>query len=56
MKAEAAYEVAKEKCEDQKGAEQSACKKQAKADKDKALASIKGSKKVATAPADSTKK
>jgi hypothetical protein len=30
MKAEGQYEVAKERCEDHKGAEQSACKKQAK--------------------------
>lgn len=47
IKAEAAYEVAKEKCEDQKGAEQSACKKQAKADKDKALAEVKAKHTVA---------
>src|SRR2546425_191103 len=31
-KAKAAYEVAQEKCDDMKGAEKSACKKQAKAD------------------------
>ena len=48
MKAEVAYEVAKEKCEDQKGAEQASCKKQAKAEKDRAIASAKG-KKVASA-------
>jgi hypothetical protein len=48
MKAEVAYEVAKEKCEDQKGAEMAACKKQAKAEKDRAIASAKG-KKVASA-------
>ena len=47
MKAEAAYEVAKEKCEDQKGAEQTACKKEAKAEKDRAMAAAKG-KKVAS--------
>jgi membrane protein involved in colicin uptake len=46
MKAEVAYEVAKEKCEDLKGAEQSACKKTAKADKDKAVAAAKGSRKT----------
>ena len=52
MKAEVAYEVAKEKCEDQKGAEQAACKKAAKADKDKAVAEAKGARKtVAAAPA-----
>lgn len=46
MKAEVAYEVAKEKCEDQKGAEQAACKKAAKADKDKVLAEAKASRKT----------
>jgi hypothetical protein len=46
MKAEVAYEIAKEKCEDQKGAEMMSCKKQAKADKDSAMAAAKG-KKVA---------
>jgi len=49
MKAEVAYEVAKEKCEDQKGAEQAACKKAAKADKDKALADAKASSKTVAA-------
>jgi hypothetical protein len=47
MKAEVAYEIAKEKCEDQKGADMMSCKKQAKADKDSAMAAAKG-KKVAT--------
>ena len=47
MKAEAAYEVAKEKCEDLKGADQSACKKAAKADEKKAVAAIKGQKTAA---------
>jgi hypothetical protein len=42
MKAEAAYEVAKEKCEDQKGADMLSCKKNAKADKDRAMAAAKG--------------
>ena len=42
MKAEAAYEVAKEKCEDQKGADALACTKQAKAEKDRGLAAAKG--------------
>lgn len=48
MKAEVAYEVAKEKCEDQKGAEAMACKKQAKAEKDRATAAAKGKKVAAT--------
>lgn len=46
-KAEGAYEVAKEKCEDMKGAEQSACKKQAKADEKKAIADAKANSKTA---------
>lgn len=41
MKAEGAYEVAKEKCEDQKGKEMLACKKDAKAAHDKAKAEAK---------------
>lgn len=49
MKAEVAYEVAKEKCEDMKGAEQSACKKSAKADKDKAVAEAKANRKTVAA-------
>ena len=49
MKAEVAYEIAKEKCEDMKGAEMASCKKNAKADKDRAVAAVKG-KKVASAP------
>ena len=44
-KAEAAYDVAKEKCDDQKGKEKSACEKEAKAQRDQALASAKGEKK-----------
>jgi hypothetical protein len=49
MKAEVAYEIAKEKCEDRQGvAEQASCKKQAKDEKDRAMAAVKG-KKVATA-------
>jgi hypothetical protein len=52
MKVEGAYEVAKEKCEDQKGAEMMSCKKAAKADKDKSLADLKANRKnVAAAPA-----
>ena len=42
VKAEAAYEVAKEKCEDLKGADQSKCKKDAKAEKDRGMAAAKG--------------
>jgi hypothetical protein len=45
MKVEATYEVAKEKCEDQKGSEMMACKKAAKADKDKGMAEAKATKK-----------
>lgn len=41
MKAEGAYEVAKEKCEDQKGDGMMACKKDAKATYDKAKADAK---------------
>jgi len=48
MKAEAAYEVAKEKCEDQKGAEMASCKKAAKAEKDRAMAAAKGPKTAST--------
>ena len=47
MKAEVAYEVAKEKCEDMKGADMAKCKKDAKATKDAAMAAVKG-KKVAS--------
>ena len=47
MKAEVAYEIAKEKCEDMKGADMASCKKNAKADKDRAMAAVKG-KKVAS--------
>ena len=48
-KAHAGYDVAKEKCDDQKGKEKAACKKQAKADEDKALADAKSSRRnVAT--------
>ena len=43
MKAEGAYEVAKEKCEDQKGKEMAACKKDAKVAHDKAKADAKKS-------------
>ena len=42
MKVEVAYEIAKEKCEDQKGADALSCKKQAKAEKDRGMAAAKG--------------
>jgi hypothetical protein len=47
VKADADYDVAKEKCEDQKGDGMMACKKEAKAVHDKAVADAKGEKKVA---------
>lgn len=47
VKADAEYDVAKEKCEDQKGDGMMACKKEAKAAHDKAVADAKGEKKVA---------
>ena len=54
-KAKAKHDWDKQKCHDQKGAEQSACKKQASADEKKAIADAKAArandKKVATAPA-----
>jgi hypothetical protein len=46
MTAEGSYEVAKEKCEDQKGKEMAACKKTAKASYDKAKADIKATAKA----------
>jgi len=55
-KAEAAYEVAQEKCDDLKGTDKSACKKQAKADKAKALADAKAGSTVAVAPTTPAKK
>ncbi|HEX5129817.1 MAG TPA: hypothetical protein VFV90_08725 [Usitatibacter sp.] len=48
MKAEVAYEVAKEKCEDMKGAEMAKCKKDAKSEKDRAVAAAKGKKVAST--------
>jgi hypothetical protein len=48
-KAKAAYEVAQEKCDDLKGADKTACKKQAKADESKALAEAKASRKTVAA-------
>lgn len=53
MKAEVAYEIAKEQCEDQKGADQANCKRDAKAEKDRAVAAVKG-KKVASASTSRT--
>ncbi|MBW8829589.1 MAG: hypothetical protein JF606_09195 [Burkholderiales bacterium] len=47
MKVEQQYAVAKEKCEDKKGADERACKKEAKAAEVKALSDIKAEKKVA---------
>jgi hypothetical protein len=43
-KAKAQYDVAKEKCDDMSGKEKSACKKQAKADEDQALAEAKSNR------------
>ena len=55
-KAKAKHDWDKQKCHDLKGAEQSACKKQAKADEKKAIADAKAArssdKKVAAAPAN----
>ena len=57
-KAKAKHDLDKQKCHDLKGADQSACKKQAKADEKKAIADAKaarsGDKRVATAPAPKT--
>lgn len=44
MKAEGAYEVAKEKCEDQKGTAMTSCKQDAKATHDKAKAEARQAK------------
>ncbi len=54
-KAKAHYDVAQEKCDDMKGKEKSACKKQAKADEDKALAEAKEMRKQHVASNKSTK-
>lgn len=45
-KVKANYDVAMEKCDDQKGADKSACEKQAKADEAKGKADIKDMKKM----------
>ena len=53
-KAKAKHDLEKQKCHDLKGADQTACKKQAKADEQKAIAAAKSergsTKKVAAAP------
>ena len=54
MKAEVAYELQKEKCEDMKGADMAKCKKDAKVEKDRAMAAAKG-KKMASADMSSPK-
>src|SRR6185369_13657472 len=43
-RADAEYDVAKEKCDDMKGKEKSACEKEAKAQHERAKADIKGDK------------
>jgi hypothetical protein len=53
--AETAYDVAKEKCDDQKGNDKDVCVKTAKADKDKALADLKAGQKTAKAENAATK-
>ncbi len=45
-KVDAAYQIAKEKCDDQKGDAKSACVKQAKADEAKGKADMKSMKKM----------
>jgi hypothetical protein len=49
VKAEQDYAIAKEKCDDKSVADKSACKKEAKAAEEKALADLKAEKKVAAA-------
>ena len=41
-KAKAEYEVAKERCDDQKGEQKNACQNQAKANRDRAMAQARG--------------
>ena len=53
-KAESAYAVAKEKCDDQKGNEKDVCVKQAKATEVKALADAKMGKQIGEAKTDAT--
>jgi hypothetical protein len=47
VKAEQDYAIAKEKCEDKSVADKGACKKEAKAAEEKAMADVKAEKKVA---------
>lgn len=53
-RAETAYDVAKEKCDDKAGNEKDVCVKEAKAARDKAMADVKASKKATSARADAT--
>jgi len=53
-KAEADYDVAKERCDDQKGKEKSACEKEAKAKRDQALAAAKNERKGTASTGSST--
>ena len=55
-KAKAQYEVAKEKCEDQKGKDQSNCKKAAKAERDGAIAQAKKAQATEPKPTKEEKK
>jgi len=48
-KVKAQYEVAKQKCEDQTGADRSSCKASAKAERDKGVADAKAAAKTASA-------
>ena len=53
-KAEADYDVAKERCDDMKGKEKSACVKEAKAKRDHALAAAKNERKGTASTGSST--
>lgn len=53
-RADAAYDVAKEKCDDKAGNDKDVCVKEAKAAKDKAMADLKASKKSTSARSDAT--
>jgi len=55
-KAKAQYEVAKEKCEDQKGKDEANCKKAAKAERDGAIAQAKKAQASEPKPAKEEKK
>ena len=54
-KADAEYDVAKEKCDDLKGKEKSACEKEAKAEHDRARAAMKRSASTGSTRAGSTR-